>query len=160
MGEATLGDPGRGDAARGRRPQLDEATNGVDLTAGSTLEDEPAVRRALSRMLESLGQRVLTAADGEEGLALWDVHRDEISAIVTDVRMPHMNGRLMADAVRERAASLPIVFVSGYAADDTLVKSARDYFVPKPLTSTGLVEAFTSLGLEPPRRTPRMVRSV
>jgi len=124
------------------------------------VEDEPAVRRALSRMLESLGQRVLTAADGEEGLTLWNAHRDEISAIVTDVRMPHMNGRLMADVVRERAASLPIVFVSGYAADDTLVKSARDYFVPKPLTSSGLVAAFTSLGLEPPRRTPRMVRSV
>jgi PAS domain S-box-containing protein len=120
------------------------------------VEDEPAVRRALSRMLESLGQRVLTAADGQEGLTLWTAHRDEISAIVTDVRMPHMNGRLMADLVRERAAALPIVFVSGYAADDTLVKSPRDYFVPKPLTSTGLVEAFASLGLEPPRRTPRL----
>ena len=43
MGNATLGEPGRGDASRGRRPQLDEATNGVDLTAGSILEDEPAV---------------------------------------------------------------------------------------------------------------------
>lgn len=111
------------------------------------VEDEPAVQRALVRMLEMLGLRVITADNGEEGLARYQAHRHEIHAIVTDVRMPRMNGRVMADVVHAEDPAIPIVFVTGYAMEENLVKSPRESFVPKPLTSNRLAEAFTQLGV-------------
>jgi signal transduction histidine kinase/CheY-like chemotaxis protein len=121
----------------------------ADMVDGAILlvEDEPAVQRALARMLQMLGQRVITAGDGEEGLARYHAHRHEIHAIVTDVRMPRMNGRLMADVVHAEDPAIPIVFVTGYTTDETLVKSSRESFVPKPLTSNRLAEAFAQLGV-------------
>lgn len=123
------------------------SASGVVDSAVLLVEDEPAVQRALARMLQMLGQRVITAGDGEEGLARYHQHRHEIHAIVTDVRMPRMNGRLMADVVHAEDPAIPIVFVTGYTTDETLVKSSRESFVPKPLTSNRLAEAFEQLGV-------------
>jgi PAS domain S-box-containing protein len=110
------------------------------------VEDEPAVRTALARMAEQMGMEVLTAADGLEALDVWRTHGDAISAVVTDVRMPNMSGRELADALRRERPTLPIIFVSGYAGDATMVRSVHDRFLEKPFGSSALAVLLNSPG--------------
>jgi PAS domain S-box-containing protein len=79
------------------------------------VEDEPALREVTRRMLAAGGYRVLTAANGPEALALADVHGEEIDLLLTDVIMPQMPGPQLAERMRERRASLRVLFMSGFA---------------------------------------------
>ncbi len=56
-----------------------------------------------------------TAADGEDGLKVFRRHRSRIALLLTDVRMPNMNGFDLADRVRELDSQLPVLFMSGEA---------------------------------------------
>jgi CheY-like chemotaxis protein len=79
------------------------------------VDDEAAVRRPAAERLRELGYRVLEAADGPEALRILQVstHPD---LLVTDVGLPNgMNGRQLAEAARERAPGLPVLFITGYA---------------------------------------------
>lgn len=78
------------------------------------VEDDALVRRYANDRLVALGYRVVTAANGREGL---DVirHRDDIDLLFTDIVMPGgMNGPALAAAVREVRPRLPVLFTSGY----------------------------------------------
>jgi len=81
------------------------------------VEDEPALRRLASRMLERQGYRVLEASDGGEALALAEQSPDPIDALVTDVVMPRMGGVELARRLRAERPSLGLVFMSGYPED-------------------------------------------
>jgi CheY-like chemotaxis protein/two-component sensor histidine kinase len=81
------------------------------------LEDEPAVRTAISRMLKSLGYKVLEAALPSEGIGIARDFPGPLHALVTDVVMPGMNGVEAAEAVRAFRHDIAVLFVSGYAAD-------------------------------------------
>ena len=83
------------------------------------VDDEPSVRMIVVELLEDLGYRTLEACDGEEGLAILR-SPDPIDLLVSDIMMPIMNGREMADAGRRLRPELPILFITGYA-DDALV---------------------------------------
>ncbi|HEY8336148.1 MAG TPA: PAS domain-containing protein [Tardiphaga sp.] len=78
------------------------------------VEDEPVVRGVIVEMLHEQGYRVLEAVDGASGLR---VLRDEarIDLLVTDVGLPGMNGRQLADQARETRPELKILFITGYA---------------------------------------------
>ncbi|MBX3248384.1 MAG: response regulator [Myxococcales bacterium] len=77
-------------------------------------EDEAAVRRALVRVLEAAGHRVVAAEDGEDALARFE-ELERIDLLVSDVRMPRCDGPALAVALRERQPDLPVLFVTGYA---------------------------------------------
>ncbi len=79
------------------------------------VEDETALLRLTTRTLEGLGYRVLPASTPDEALAIADRHAGEIVLVLTDVIMPGMNGRDLADKLHERAPELPILYMSGYA---------------------------------------------
>jgi two-component system cell cycle sensor histidine kinase/response regulator CckA len=89
------------------------------------VDDEPAVRRATTRMLERLGLRTLAAADGEQALALYDQHADEIGLVVLDMGMPGMTG---SDVFRElRARSkVNVLIATGYAVEEEVQSLVSD----------------------------------
>jgi CheY-like chemotaxis protein len=78
------------------------------------VEDEEIVRALIVEVLQDLGYNVLQAADGPGGLNILQ-SPDHIALLITDVGLPGMNGRQLADAGRERRPDLKIIFVTGYA---------------------------------------------
>ena len=91
--------------------QVHEAESGEVVLV---VEDEPVVRRLVVEVLRDLGYRILEAADGVTGLEVLR-SRQRIDLLVTDVGLPGLNGRQMADAARERRPTLKVLFMTGYA---------------------------------------------
>jgi PAS domain S-box-containing protein len=105
------------------------------------VEDEPAVR-SLSRLaLQMYGYRVLEASQGEEALRVGEQHAGPIHLLLTDVVMPGMSGRQVAEAFRQRQPAMKVLFVSGYT-DDAVVRhgvlEADTPFLQKPFTPVAL----------------------
>ena len=80
-------------------------------------EDDPAVGNFHRTLLEGVGYRVITAADGEEALEKFDEHENEIDLLVLDVIMPKMNGKQVFDIIGKRKPEMNALFLSGYSAD-------------------------------------------
>jgi PAS domain S-box-containing protein len=105
-------------------------------------EDEDAVRRLVQRALELHGYSVLPARSGEEAEQIERSHLGPIHLLITDVVMPGMGGRQLADTVKSRRPQLKILYMSGYTNDEVVrhgVILARDAFLQKPFTPTRLV---------------------
>ena len=79
------------------------------------VEDEEALREVTKRILTRNGYQVITAADGPEALRVAAAHLGEIHLLVTDVVMPHMLGKEVAEKVRLIRPEIEVVFMSGYA---------------------------------------------
>jgi nitrogen-specific signal transduction histidine kinase len=84
-------------------------------------EDEPALRRLSRRVLAQFGYTVLEAPDGEEALRLAEAYHGPIHLVLTDVVMPRLNGRDLAERVLVRHPEAKILFMSGYT-DDAVVQ--------------------------------------
>ena len=86
-------------------------------TAGTVLvvEDEAGVRASVAAALRDLGCRVLEAEDGPGGLHALVHARERVDVLVTDVGLPVLNGRQLADAARKRDPGLPVLLITGYA---------------------------------------------
>jgi CheY-like chemotaxis protein len=78
------------------------------------VEDEPVVRGVILEMLGEQGYRTLEAVDGPSGLRILRAN-ERIDLLVTDVGLPGMNGRQLADQARETRPGLKILFITGYA---------------------------------------------
>jgi len=78
------------------------------------VEDEASVRMLITEVLDVLGYRYLEAADAKAGLALLG-REPQIDLLVTDVGLPDMNGRQLAEIAREGRPGLKVLFVTGYA---------------------------------------------
>jgi CheY-like chemotaxis protein len=102
------------------------------------VDDELLIREALSDFLTSCGYETLTAAAGEDALALFETRT--VAAIVTDIHMGGMDGCVLISAVRGRGESVPIIAMSGgrlgqdvlglatrLGADATLAKPFRPH---------------------------------
>jgi two-component system cell cycle sensor histidine kinase/response regulator CckA len=90
------------------------------LGGGETIllvEDEPGLRRLTGELLESLGYRVLQASGGEEALGLAATHDGPLHLLLTDVVMPGVGGPELARRLRSLRPELPVVLMSGYAAN-------------------------------------------
>jgi CheY-like chemotaxis protein len=112
------------------------------------VEDETAVRSVVRRMLLGQGFAVREARDGESALRLWHAERDRIMAVMTDVVMPVMGWRDLARELRLADASLPILFVSGYAGHepDLLDGVAPPHqLLSKPFSNEALLRALHAL---------------
>ena len=104
-------------------------------------EDEDSVRLVATAALERRGYRVLAAADGDSAIAIARAFPGRIDLLVTDVVMPGMNGRELAEQLERMRSGLRVLFVSGYTDDDVLLKGiSRDErtFLQKPFTSLEL----------------------
>jgi PAS domain S-box-containing protein len=104
----------QGDAVENRDPT---AAADEHIATGETVlvvEDEPVVRGVITEMLHDQGYRVLEANDGPSGLRMLRLNR-RIDLLITDVGLPGMNGRQLADQARETLPRLKILFITGYA---------------------------------------------
>jgi two-component system, cell cycle sensor histidine kinase and response regulator CckA len=84
------------------------------------VEDDAMLRSILGQALTDEGYAVLTAQDGEEALAIASTLDGQLSLVVTDVRMPVMNGVELADHLACLKAPPPVLFISGVTADQNV----------------------------------------
>jgi len=122
-------------------PQAAGGGEQVQPTGGSEtvllVEDEEPIRRLLARQLRGLGYTVLEAADGTCALRVFEEHEGIVHLLLTDVVMPHMNGRELHDRLLIRAPGVKVLFMSGYGQDVVTSYVAQDGDVPliaKPFT--------------------------
>lgn len=78
------------------------------------VDDDDAVRTTTCRLLRRHGWRVFEASSGETALTQFAAYRDAIAIVLTDLRMPLMDGMQLATRIRDIVADVPIVFMSGY----------------------------------------------
>jgi PAS domain S-box-containing protein len=93
----------------------------VRSEAGETVlvvEDEPVVRALILEVLQDLGYRTVEAADGPAGLKALE-SKERIDLLVTDVGLPGLNGRQLADHARTKRPDLKVLFITGYAESAT-----------------------------------------
>jgi len=96
--------------------------------AGETVlvvEDEPVVRDLIVEVLKDLGYRALEATDGPSGLKILQ-SRQRIDLLVTDVGLPGMNGRQLADYARDHRSDLKVLFITGYAENAAVASGFLD----------------------------------
>jgi two-component system, cell cycle sensor histidine kinase and response regulator CckA len=106
------------------------------------VEDEPSVRHLACSVLENLGYEVLSASNGKDALHVAREHKGSpIRLVVTDVIMPLMGGKAMAEWLKTTYPNLKILFTSGYT-DDAIshhgVLETGVEFLPKPYTPATL----------------------
>jgi CheY-like chemotaxis protein len=105
-------------------------------------EDEESVRKLVRTLLEGLGYRVLAAEDGFRALDLVGDHPGAIDLLITDMKMPGMSGRELADRLCSLKPGLKVLYISGYTEDD--VGGLRGcggqevHFLAKPFTGSAL----------------------
>ena len=117
-----------------------EAIEEIPLSNGETVlvvEDEPMLLNMDKRMLERLGYRVLTAGGPSQALDLAEAHAGEIRLVITDVVMPDMNGRDLAEKLLSLYPDMKILFMSGYTATVIAHRGVLDEgvnFIQKPFS--------------------------
>jgi nitrogen-specific signal transduction histidine kinase/CheY-like chemotaxis protein len=121
---------------------------GGDLPRGSEtillVEDEDSVRASTRRLLERQGYGVLEAANGDQGLSIFQAHQSEIALVLSDVVMPRLTGPALHQALRRLGGAVPFLFMSGYTAREIgaevdLPPGAA--FIAKPWTVEDLLVA-------------------
>ena len=112
------------------------------------VEDDDAVRRVVRRLLEKLRYNVLEASNGEEGLAVVAKFGNSVNVVLTDLMMPHMNGRELANRLAISNPDLHVLFTSGYT-DDAVIRrglmESAHAFLQKPFTAEQLARTLAEL---------------
>ena len=133
-------------------PQVTEAAGAdqpgptVDSSAGTEtillVEDNAGLRKLTIRFLEPAGYTVLGAATGEEALSLLERHEDSVHLLLTDVVMPGMSGRQLAEQLAQTHPGVKVLYMSGYTSDTIVrhgVLDAQVSFLGKPFTASTLL---------------------
>jgi DNA-binding NtrC family response regulator len=107
----------------------------MESFAGNILvvDDDPDIREVLTDRLESLGYRVLTAANGVEGLEVFE--RQSPHLVLLDIEMPGMNGLEMLGEIRKREHDTAVIMITAYGTIERAVEAMKDGaydFIPKP----------------------------
>ncbi len=112
------------------------------------VEDEDMIRTLIRKILAGSGYTVLTAGDGEQALDVGRQHKGPIHLVITDVVMPRMGGKDLAETLSEVLPATKILFMSGYT-DAAIVSSGileREVaFLQKPFTPGALVQRVRSV---------------
>lgn len=105
------------------------------------VEDEENLRSVIRRLLEGEGYRVLEAGNGASALDVLEKSDHNVGLVLTDLRMPVMDGRQLAAALARQYPTLPIVFMSGFTAQlmDMRLVCPHLPFLAKPFRNDDLV---------------------
>ena len=147
-------EPGQGTTFRVYLPRLDAEPAPVDRSArpaaaaGGTetillVEDEEGVRELARDILRASGYTVLEARNGPEALLLCERHQGPLDLLLTDVVMPRMSGRELAEHLAPLRPDLSVLYMSGYTDDAVIrhgVLGAGTAFLQKPFTPAALVQ--------------------
>ena len=145
-------EPGHGTTFKVYLPQVEAAQetpttlSALEGLPGGTetilvAEDEPMVREIAVKTLSRLGYHILSAGDGEEALAVADAYPYPIHLLLTDMVMPHLGGREVAEAIRRTRPEMRVLYASGYT-DNAIVQrgleEAETSFLQKPFIPAAL----------------------
>ena len=106
------------------------------------VEDDPQLRELSSSVLGHCGYRVLKASTPEEGIAICESNHRDIRLLVTDVVMPRMNGRQLAERIQKVSPQIRVLYISGYTDNAIVHYGVLDpglWFLAKPFTLSSLV---------------------
>jgi two-component system, cell cycle sensor histidine kinase and response regulator CckA len=146
-------EPGRGTKFDIYFPVVEEAATALeashhDLPAPGgnetvlLAEDEDGVRTLTRQVLQSRGYTVLEAKNGEEALRVTERTKGAVDLLLTDVVMPRMGGRALAEAVVSRYPNANVIYISGYT-DDAVIRNgvmhAENEFLQKPFSTDALL---------------------
>jgi len=163
-------EPGRGTTFRIYLPRVDAAAPAADRAVrcaapmGGTetillVEDEEGVRELARDILRANGYTVIEARNGAEGLLLGERHQGPLDLLLTDVVMPRMSGRELAERIAPLRPDLSVLYMSGYTDDAVIrhgVLGADTAFLQKPFTPAALVQRVRET-LDLARRAPTPV---
>ncbi len=100
------------------------------------VDDEPAIRSALRRILKHLGFQVIEAGGADEALGRLDAAGEVPDGAILDYMMPHVGGVELARRLRDRHPDLPVLILSGGVLDEALTGALEEgllwAYVPKP----------------------------
>jgi CheY-like chemotaxis protein len=128
-------------AGAGRSSDVGGGGGGGGGAGGTTIllvEDDPGVRLLARRALELAGYRILEAESPNRALSMLDPEQ-QLDLLVTDVILPGMTGRALADRLRSERAGLRVVFTSGYAVAQEVLDRGTS-FLWKPYTPQQLAD--------------------
>jgi two-component system cell cycle sensor histidine kinase/response regulator CckA len=108
-------------------------------------EDEPLVRNLVQLMLAKEGYILLTASDGQEALELFESFKDPIHLLLTDVRMPRLDGLTLAERVRAQRPDTKIIVMSSETAVTILRENVPDAFLKKPFIPPTLLKCIQAV---------------
>jgi PAS domain S-box-containing protein len=140
----------------GRAARKPEEVFGAELGGTETVlvvEDQPEVRRLITGVLASYGYSVLEACNGNSALSEAQQYAGRIDLLLTDVIMPDMTGKDVADRLHPARPEMKVLYVSGYSGEVIAhrgVLQAGVAYLPKPFTPTLLVRKVRQV-LGPPR---------
>jgi CheY-like chemotaxis protein len=106
------------------------------------VEDNAGLRKLATRLLEPAGYTVLGAATGEEALRLLEGHEKNVHLLLSDVVMPGMSGRQLAEQLAQTRPGMKVLYMSGYTGDTIVrhgVLEAQVSFLNKPFTAAALL---------------------
>jgi two-component system cell cycle sensor histidine kinase/response regulator CckA len=99
--------------------------------------------------LENEGFSVLTAGNGIEAMDLSRSHHGAIDLLVSDVKMPLMDGCTLAGRLQAESPELPVLLISGYCADEPEIRHLRFPLLPKPFSMKSLLRLVRDLLNQP-----------
>src|SRR5438094_681346 len=105
------------------------------------VDDEPSVRGLARSVLQRAGFRILEAGDGIQGLKVLREFGDVIALLLTDVKMPRLDGVSLAASAKDLFPKLPVVFMSGYIDPPHEKPPKGCVFLNKPFSPRILLEA-------------------
>jgi CheY-like chemotaxis protein len=121
------------------KPSVPKQATGTETIL--VVEDEEALCKVALRTLGAAGYNVLIAANGDEALRQSAQHAGDIQLLLTDVVMPRMSGRVLAQNLLRARPAIKVLYMSGYT-DDTIVHhgvlDTGTQFLAKPFTATDL----------------------
>jgi len=116
------------------------------------VDDEPSVLRFMAAIVRTAGYEVLQADGGDEALAICESRAYGIDLMISDVAMPRMNGRALAECMNQKYPDVPIVFVSGYPESRVIVAglTTRGFengytYLQKPFTAQDLLKVIETV---------------
>lgn len=109
------------------------------------VDDESGIREFLAAYLQSKDFKVFTAASAEEAFELWPNIRSKVRLLITDIIMPGLNGKLMAEKLAEEKPSLQVIYMSGYLPEEIAEETLGGIFFRKPFHPHELLSAIRNV---------------
>ena len=146
-------EPGRGTTFKIYLPRVDQPAepNSADKRPSNVqrgtetillVEDDPQLRQLSTSVLAHCGYKVLAASTPEEGLEICKANHRDIRLLVTDVVMPRMNGRQLAEQILMISPNTRVLYISGYTNNAIVHYGVLDpglAFLPKPFTLSAFI---------------------
>lgn len=107
------------------------------------VDDDPSIRRLAKRMLKSFDVETLDAATGQEALQLVETRGADLTALLTDMNLPDMQGDALCDWTRNLHPDLPVIFFSGGPLRESArlrLNATNTFFLTKPFTKNAFAD--------------------